>query len=186
MRTIISLIVFALISCNGQNRTSNENGNKAKESLTSESAAQDYFLGIFSENMSISAPVGHAFIGIGKGTPMTCDINGNTTEVWGFYPKVRIMGGKSIWFGHVDSEIKSDVMTKIDRQAFIKIDFADYIKVQLRIEEWKKKQYELTRNDCISFLIDICNTIPNRLIVPKRETTDTPDSYVRKLINLNK
>lgn len=148
--------------------------------------SQDYFLGVFAENMSISAPVGHAFIGIGKGTPLICDINGNTTEVWGFYPKVRIMGGKSIWFGPVDSEVKSDVMTKIDKQSFVKIEFSDYIKVQLKIEEWKKKQYELTRNDCISFLIDICNTLPDRLIVPRRETTDTPDSYVRKLINLNK
>jgi len=35
--------------------------------------SQDYFVGFFGERPNLSAPsyVGHAFIGIGKGTPVT-------------------------------------------------------------------------------------------------------------------
>lgn len=147
--------------------------------------AQDYFLGIFSENYDITT-VGHAFIGIGKGTPLTCDIDGNETELWGFYPRSKIEGGLSFFSGPVDSKIASDVFTKINHYFFFQIDSSDYFRVLAQIETWKKKRYELTRSDCISFLIDISSLFPNKILIPERKPTDTPDNYVKKLIDKNK
>ncbi len=188
-KSILSIIVFAILICSCQNITTNASAkNVESNTLSSNAAPQDYYFGVFAEkwDASASAFVGHAFIGIGKGTPLTCDINGNETEIWGFYPQKKIDGAKSYWFGPVDGKIASDIFTKIDRQFFIRIDFGDYLKIQLKVEEWKKKQYQLTRNDCVSFLIDVCNTLPKRIVVPKRETTDLPDDYVKKIINQNK
>jgi hypothetical protein len=150
------------------------------------SLPQEYFIGVFAENIAVASPVGHAFIGIGKGTPLVCSTDGSETEAWGFYPKVRVEGAKSYWFGPMDAVVRNDIYTKMDHQFFKKITFDEYIKIKLKIEEWKKKKYELTRNDCISFTMDVCKTLDGTIIVPVRETTDTPDKYVLKLINVNK
>lgn len=147
--------------------------------------AQDYFVGFFGENISVAAPVGHAFIGIGKGTPMTCDINGNETQMAGFYPTVRIQGGLSYWFGPVDGQIKNDVRSVIDDYVFKRIQFADYIKVQLKIAEWQKKQYQVTRQDCISFFIDVASIFPD-IKLPDRSQFTTPSDYVTNFIFINK
>jgi len=154
-------------------------------SMLSAHAQTDYFVGFFGEGLSINAPVGHAFIGIGKGIPLTCDINGSETEMVGFYPKVRIEGGKSIWFGPVDGQIKSDVRTDIKNYVFKKINFADYIKVKLKIEEWKQKKYEMTRNDCISFFIDVAKIFPDTKL-PDRTQFALPEKYVAQFIEINR
>lgn len=148
-------------------------------------AQKDYFIGFFAERASLDAPVGHAFIGIGKGVPLTCDINGEQTEMVGFYPSVRVEGGLSYWFGAVDGIVKNDARTEIANYVFKKIEFADYIKVQLKIEEWKKKKYELTRQDCISFFSDIASLFSD-IILPDRSTFVTPETYVAQFIFLNK
>lgn len=187
--TILSVIILALFGFSCQNSTPKASAKNIETSaLNFNSPSEEYYFGVFAEkwDASASAFVGHAFIGIGKGTPLTCDIDGNETEIWGFYPQKKIEGAKSYWFGPVDGKIASDIFTKIDRQFFIRIDFPDYLKVQLKVEEWKKKQYQLTRSDCISFLIDVCNTLHEKIIVPKREGNELPDDYVKKLINQNK
>lgn len=154
--------------------------------LNANSFAQtDYFVGFFGENVGTNAPFGHAFIGIGKGTPLTCDINGSETEMIGFYPKVRIEGGKSFFFGPVDGQVKNDVRTSINSYTFKKITFADYIKVKLKIEQWKTRKYELTRTDCISFFIDIASTFTDTQL-PDRTQFVTPEAYVRQFIFINK
>lgn len=146
----------------------------------------DYFVGFFAEGLSVTSPtIGHAFIGIGKGVPLTCDINGSETLMVGFYPKVRLEGVKSIWFGPVDAEVKDDTRTKIDCYVFKKISFADYIKVNLKIEEWKKKKYELTRQDCISFFIDVASTFED-VVLPDRTKFATPEGYVKQFVTANK
>lgn len=153
----------------------------------SQTGNQEYFFGVFAENINIpSVSPGHAFIGIGKGTPLVCSTDGSETEAWGFYPRVRVEGGLSKWFGPVLGDVRNDVYTKIDHQHFIKISFSDYIKVQLKINEWKEKQYELTRNDCISFIIDCSKIFEGLLIIPTRTNTDTPESYIKKFIEVNK
>ncbi|HEX2787611.1 MAG TPA: hypothetical protein VHP32_06865 [Ignavibacteria bacterium] len=183
---LLLIVIIIIYSCGCQNSTTKVNVKNIEEnSLGLITATQEYYFGVFAEKWDASALVGHAFIGIGKGTPLTCDINGNETEIWGFYPKKKVDGAKSYWFGPVDGNIASDVFTKIDRQFFIRIDFSDYLKIQLKVEEWKKKQYQLTRSDCISFLIDVCSTLPDRIKVPTRETTELPDDYVKKLIIQN-
>jgi hypothetical protein len=146
--------------------------------------AQTYFVGFFGSETNLPTTIGHAFIGIGKGTPMTCNMEAPETEMFGFYPAVRISGGKSLWFGPVDSEVKSDINTKITSYAFKRIDFADYIKVSAKFEEWKKKKYELTRQDCIAFFVDVARLFPN-LIVPDREKYILPDQYVKQFIKAN-
>jgi hypothetical protein len=154
--------------------------------ISTKSVAQtDYFVGFFGEGIGISAPVGHAFIGIGRGIPLTCDLNGSETEMVGFYPKVRIEGGKSILFGPVDSQVKDDVRTTINSYAFKKITFDQYLRAKLKIEQWKTRKYELTRNDCISFFIDVASIFPDTKL-PDRTQFVTPDAYVRQFIFLNK
>jgi hypothetical protein len=146
--------------------------------------AQDYFVGFFGEETS-STNIGHAFIGIGKGTPLSCNMDGSETIMFGFYPKVRIEGGKSFWFGPVDATVKNDIKTKISSYVFKKISFVDYVKISAKIEEWKKKKYELTRNDCISFFIDCAKTFPD-VIIPDRTKFITPNEYVKQFILINK
>lgn len=149
-------------------------------------AQNDYYVCFFGEKISIPAsPVGHAFIGIGKGIPLTCDLNGQETEMLGFYPTVRIEGGKSFFFGPVDGSIKNDVKTEINDYCFKKIDFADYLKVKLKIEEWLTKKYQVTRQDCISFFISVGEIFPD-VILPDRSKFVTPDDYVRNFIEVNK
>lgn len=154
-------------------------------SLLLSAKSQDYFVAFFGEKINLNAPVGHAFIGIGKGTPLTCDINGESTEMWGFYPKVKIEGGKSLWFGPVEGEIKNDVRTNTNLYFFKKIEFADYIKIKLKIEEWKKRQYQLIRQDCISFFIDAASLFPD-IVLPDRAKYTLPETYVAQFISANK
>jgi hypothetical protein len=149
-------------------------------------AQNDYYVCFFGEKVSIPAsPVGHAFIGIGKGTPLTCDLNAQETEMVGFYPSVRVEGGKSFWLGPVDGKIKPDIKTQIDDYSFKKISFADYIKVKLKIDEWLGKKYQVTRQDCISFFIAVGEIFPD-VVLPDRSRFVTPDDYVRNFIEVNK
>lgn len=147
--------------------------------------SQDYFVGFFGERQSVSAPVGHAFIGIGRGIPLTCNINGDSTIMFGFYPTVRIEGAKSYWFGPVDGSIKDDTRTKIANYVFKRISFEDYIRVSLKVEEWKSKKYELTRQDCISFFNDIAGLFSG-VILPNRSTFVLPENYVAEFIRINR
>jgi len=149
--------------------------------------AQNYFIAFFGENLNpISGSVtGHAFIGIGKGIPLTCDIYEDSTEMFGFYPKIQIQGGKSLWAGPVPGQVKNDVRTDINLYFYQKIEFADYIKVHLKMESWKTKQYQLLRSDCISFFIDIASICPN-IKIPDRKTYTLPQNYVYQFIQINK
>lgn len=153
--------------------------------IKSSFAQTDYYVCFFGEKISSSAIVGHAFIGIGKGTPLTCDIYGEETEMIGFYPKVRTEGGKSLWFGPVDGSIRNDIKTELDSYIFRRIDFANYINIKLRIEQWKNKKYQLTRQDCISFFIDVASLVSN-IELPDRSKYTLPDQYVKEFIIKNK
>lgn len=147
--------------------------------------AQDYFVGFFGEKMNLTSVTGHAFIGIGKGVPLTCDINGDSTEMWGFYPKIKIEGAKSLWSGPVDSKIKNDVRTKTDLYFFKRIEFADYIRVKIKLDEWIKKRYELTKQDCISFFIDVAKLFSD-IKIPDRKIYTLPEYFVKEFIAMNK
>jgi len=148
-------------------------------------AEDQYFVAFFGEKQNAGSPVGHAFIGIGKGTPMTCNLDGSETEMVGFYPAKRTEGGKSYWYGPVDGKVKSDVRTQTDLYVFKKISFADYIKVQLKIKEWNKRKYELTRQDCISFFSDIAGLFGD-ITLPERGEYTLPETYVARFILINK
>lgn len=147
--------------------------------------AQDYFVGFFGEKMNKTSITGHAFIGIGKGVPLTCDVNGDSTEMWGFYPKVQLEGAKSLWFGPVDSKIKSDVRTKTDFYFFKRIEFADYIRVKIKLEEWKNKRYELTKQDCTTFFIDVAKLFAD-IKIPDRKKFTLPETFVKEFISTNR
>jgi hypothetical protein len=148
--------------------------------------SKDYFIGFFAERTNIlETQIGHAFIGIGKGIPLTCNLDGTETEMFGFYPSVHIEGGKSLWAGPVDGQIKNDARTQIDNYVFKKITFADYLRVKLKIEEWKNKKYEVTRNDCINFFQDVAKLF-EEIKLPDRTKYVTPNTYVSQFIFINK
>lgn len=152
-----------------------------------EQRTEEYFLGVFAESIGVNSPFGHAFIGVGKGTPFTCRVDAQGTVIYGFYPKEKIDALGSYWLGPIDGAVASDVFRNPDHQFFITIDEIEYYLILQKVEEWKRKQYQLVKNDCISFIIDICKSVPNRsVILPDRTKYDLPQKFVTRIIELNK
>lgn len=60
-----------------------------------------------------------------------------------------------------------------------------YLKVQMKINKWEKKEYEVTSSDCISFFADIASLFID-ITVPDRSKYGTPSSFVIMFININK
>lgn len=179
------LVISMLFGCTPNKQTKALKLNLQGEKMVNKES-NDYFVGFFAESTDpIKLQIGHAFIGIGKGVPLTCNIDGTETQMFGFYPAVHTEGGKSFWAGPVNGKIKDDVRTDINKYAFKKITFADYIKVQFKMEAWKQKQYEVTRKDCISFFEDVAKTFDD-IIVPDRTKFVTPEEYVSQFIAVNK
>ena len=103
------LILSFFGRCTANKKAGEPKFNIQTKELTKQEGS-DYFVGFFAESTSVlELQIGHAFIGIGRGIPLTCDLNGEETEMFGFYPKIHIEGGKSFWAGPVDGKIKNDI-----------------------------------------------------------------------------
>jgi hypothetical protein len=125
--------------------------------------------------------VGHAFMCIS--IPLN---SGVKEDCYGFYPRVNSLsgyvGGPGVAvsefqknpsrFSRVNVSIKKPI-TDEQRRAILKL-----------VNEWNSKKYDLTDQSCIDFV----NTIAQKLNwrTPKREATDLPETYLKKLADANK
>lgn len=129
--------------------------------------------------------IGHAFISLSQENPekrMT-EFHG----AWGLYPKGEIQGGKSLFIGEVPGEIRSDLLTKQDKVLTRIVTKEQFSKAKIILGEWRKKNYELLKQDCLSFIIEIANILSNEINIPERVNFENhPSLYIERLIELNK
>lgn len=127
---------------------------------------------------------GHAFISIGRESEK--EKSSITDGTWGMYPKKNNSNVKEILIGEVPGKLKDDFLREVDLTYSCEIKFDDYNKMKGIILKWKSKNYELAKNDCLTFLIEIANVINYKIKVPKREGyKNLPSNYLKKLIELN-
>ena len=156
-----------------------------------------YFIAFCSEEVSTSAAGGHAFITIGKGEPFTCNIDGGDGEAFGLYAKddnnkdcvpskFNALISK-IYVGGLPGCLFNDIRTSVDNYLVLRCSFEEYLMVQTEIETWKKKNYRLTTQDCLTFVIEVAKLFSDRLTIPSRSGFDNfPNQYMLKLKSLNK
>jgi len=157
--------------------------------------AQKYFVVLCSKQASLNS-FGHAFVVIGKGDAFTCDIDGGDGEAWGLYARNQsnkecepkgFNALKSFFIGALPGCLFNDINTDISNYYEVKCSFEEYIVVQTIISEWRNKNYELTKSDCLSFLIDVASAFKDRIKLPDRNLFENlPSKYVQKLIDLNR
>jgi len=127
--------------------------------------------------------VGHAFVSFIREDPtlkMTI-IDG----CWGFYPKNRIPGGASFFIGSVEGEIRNDIKTQREIGLTIEVNKCEYDHAISIKNKWATTRYELTVKDCVSFVMEIAQSLPGKLILPQRATFDRPHAYIEELKILN-
>lgn len=126
---------------------------------------------------------GHAFISFIKEDPIQ-----KMTIVegcWGFYPKKTSQGVLSIAIGSVEGNIKDDFLTQKDVGLTVEVNKSEYENALLIKDKWNSKQYELTVSDCVSFVIEIAQSLSGKLNLPQRGFFDLPHSYIEELKLLN-
>ena len=105
---------------------------------------------------------------------------------WGFYPK-STMSGILSFTGPVEGTFKDDWLGKrhLDVCIYKKVSNETYQRA-LKLKdnyEFNRATYELSKEDCLSFIIELSNTIG--LNVPTRKKLELPHQYVNRLKTLN-
>ena len=163
----------------------------------SQAQTKKYFVAFCSEEVSTSAAGGHAFITLGKGEPFTCNIDGGDGEAFGLYAKddnnKDCVPSKfnaltsPFYVGGLPGCLFNDIRTSVDNYFVLRCSFEEYLMVQSEIETWKKKNYKLTSQDCLTFVIEVAKLFSDRLTIPSRSGFDNlPNQYMLKLKSLNK
>lgn len=156
-----------------------------------------YFVAFCSEEVSKSAAGGHAFITLGKGKPFTCNIDGRDGEAYGLYAAdfnekdckpSKFNALASYFVGELPGCLFNDIRTSVDNYLILRCTFEEYLLVQTEIEKWKRKNYELKKQDCLTFVIEVAKLFNYRLTVPPRSGVfaNFPNQYILKLKALNK
>ncbi len=156
-----------------------------------------YFIAFCSEDVSTSSGGGHAFITIGTGEPFTCNIDNGDGEAFGLYAKDENNNDcipskfnaliSPFYVGGLPGCLFNDIRTSVNNYFILRCSFEEYLMVQSVIETWKNKNYRLTTQDCLTFVIEIAKLFSNRLIIPSRSGFENfPNQYLLKLKSLNK
>lgn len=154
----------------------------------------EYFVAFVSREASNGSRAGHAFVIIGKGTPMTCDVEHGDGEAFGFYPSSESNPcqpgsqptGKDILLKPVPGCLIDDLYTPYSSWLTVKCSFEEYLMVFGVVEEWKKRPYRLGRQDCLSFLTEVANLFSDRLRIPDRMGLENfPNRFVLRMQELN-
>ncbi len=156
---------------------------------------KDYFV-VFCGKEASQNSLGHAFIMIGKGDPFTCNIDGGDGEAFGLYAQGissssckpdGLNAAKSYFIGKLPGCLFNDINTKVSNYLVIRCTFEEYLTVQMEVENWKNKNYELKKQDCVSFVIAVAKLFDSQLVIPSRSGFDNfPNKFILKLKNLNK
>lgn len=155
---------------------------------------EDHFVAFVGREAGNGSFAGHAFVIIGQGTPMTCDVEHGDGEAFGFYPSSNNNPcepgpqptGKDILLEPVPGCLINDRFTPYSNWLTIKCSFEEYLLVLGVIGEWKKRPYRLGQQDCLSFLMEVARLFDDRLRLPERAWEDKwPNKYVEELKRLN-
>ncbi len=124
--------------------------------------------------------VGHAFVSFGY---EDMDQQMSVTDgSWGLYPKKD--GDMKSVIGQVPGEIKDDFLNNAEVKLIKSVTKQQYEAALEVLKAWKNKDYELLKSDCVSFVIEVANTIG--LNIPERSGLDNfPWRYVEKLKDQN-
>lgn len=157
---------------------------------------KDYFVVFCGKEASYNT-LGHAFIMTGKGDPFTCNIDNGDGEAFGLYaadtqnadntckPKA-INAGKSYFVGQLPGCLFNDVYTKVSNYLILRCTYEEYLQVHMEIENWKNKNYELKKQDCLSFVIGVAKLFSSQLSVPARSGFDNfPNQFILQLKKSN-
>lgn len=169
-------------------------GHSNRTDSTQVGSEQEYFIAFVGREAANGSRAGHAFVIIGKGTPMTCDVEHGDGEAFGFYPSSSdnpcepgpLPTGKVIILKPVPGCLINDLYTPYSNWVTIRCGFEDYLMVLGVIEEWKKRPYRLGQQDCLSFLMEVAKLFDDRLLIPERAGMDMfPNRFVVRLKELN-
>jgi hypothetical protein len=104
-------------------------------------------------------------------------------EAYGFYPEE----GKGV-FGPVPSEISNETLKKGgDRSCLliVKVDEKQYQEAEKIRRKWSEQgDFELAKRDCVSFSDAVASSL--NLSRPKRSRALLPDTFMRKLAEMNR
>ena len=128
----------------------------------------------------LNKEVGHAFMCLSIKTN-----NSIKEDCYGFYPAA---GGifKILGPGIVQPEPRPE---KIVRFSKVTVSYKKPISEEKRgqiiklVEEWNKKRYSLTSQNCIDFVIAIAQAVGWK--TPQRGGTEYPDAYLKRLVKAN-
>jgi len=158
------------------------------------SSDKDYFIAFVGREASVGSRAGHAFVIIGKGTPMTCDVEHGDGEAFGFYPSSSNNPcepgpqptGKDILLKPVPGCLINDLYTPYSNWVTIRCSFENYLMVLGVIEDWKKRPYRLGQQDCLSFLLEVAHLLDDKLNIPSRSGLENfPNKFVMRLAEMN-
>lgn len=128
---------------------------------------------------------GHAFISFGRES----DTAGMSISdgAFGMYPKNSASGIKSAVIGEVPGGLRDDYLRNKDHSLVIKVTQSEYESCLIIRDSWRTKKYELLKNDCLSFVIEIANELTSYLEMPQRSGFDNlPAEFVSAIILKNK
>lgn len=154
-----------------------------------------YFTVFCSKDASLNPiSLGHAFVMTGKGTPFTCSFQNGDGEAFGLYAGRNLNGSckpdgfsavKSFIVGELPGCIFNDINKSVSNYFIITCDFNQYLKVHSEIQNWKNKNYELSKQDCISFLEAIAKVFPNIRIPNRSGIENFPNKFILTMKTLN-
>jgi len=127
--------------------------------------------------------VGHAFVSFVRE-----DNNLQMTVVdgcWGFYPQNSYAGGASFFIGSVPGQIRNDFQTQKDIGLTVEVSKSEYEGALKIKQKWESASYKLTVQDCVSFTMEVAQSLNGKINLPKRSTFDRPHSYIEELKLLN-
>jgi hypothetical protein len=145
------------------------------------SQESDRYLVAFCANEGIP---GHAFVSYGyESEELKMTVHGGT---WGLYPSVREKGIASFFIGEVPGELRDDMVTNSDHTFVIEVTQEEYKAVVRVKESWATQSYEISKTDCVSFLIEVASIFEDKINIPTRDKLENfPARYLIKLIDLN-
>ena len=155
---------------------------------------KDYFVVFCAKEASYNT-LGHAFIMTGKGDPFTCSMENGDGEAFGLYAGENASGtckpkgydaAKSYLVGQMPGCLFNDINTKVSNYLIVRCTFEEYLQVHMEVENWKKKNYELKKQDCVSFVMAIANLFSSQLSIPSRSGYENlPNQFILQLKKSN-
>ncbi len=127
--------------------------------------------------------VGHAFVGYVRedNTRRQTIVDG----VWGFYPASRVDLAKGFFIGEVPGQIRDDFITQPDYGFRVEVNQQEYERALQIRNRWANATYQLTVQDCVSFVQEVAASLSHKIHLPERAKLDRPHTYIEVLRIIN-